>query len=199
MIYTGTRGTALLLHLGLVDARTRKVTVFPGLNVARALGLVGDHLVYVRGDGALMMVPFDPNRRSIGTPVQVGDSIAVRSWDAGAALSESGALVYQRGGSTSQLVRTDLAGKETVLVDSVRPYQHPRFSPDGSRTGTLSIHRAFLQRTGRPGQAAAWRRRGAFGDRRPGTNPPRVPAADPASGARERAALFVHAAFVDDG
>ena len=144
VIYTGTRGTALLLHLGLVDARTGKVTLFPGLNVARALGMVGEHLVYVRGDGALMMVPFDPGRRRIGTPVQVGDSIAVRSWDAGAALSENGALVYQRGGSTSQLVRTDLAGNETVLVDSVRPYQHPRFSPDGTRiafgvTGTAGF------------------------------------------------------------
>jgi serine/threonine-protein kinase len=133
VFYTSSRGTGLLLNLGVVDSRTGTAKAFAGLNAARALGLVDDKLVYVRGDGALMMAPFDSRRLTIGTPVQVGDSVAVRNWDAAAALSSGGTLVYQQGGVASQLVRTDLAGNATVLVDSVRSYQHPRYSPDGTR------------------------------------------------------------------
>jgi serine/threonine-protein kinase len=133
VFYSSTRGTSLLLNLGVADVGTGRTKILQGLNASRPLGLVDDKLVYVRGDGALMMVPFDRQRMSIGTPAQVGDSVSVRNWDAAAALSESGALVYQQGGVASQLVKTDLSGTPTVLVDSVRPYQHPRYSPDGTR------------------------------------------------------------------
>jgi Tol biopolymer transport system component len=144
VLYTSSRGTGLLLNLGVFDTRTGKATALPGLNAARALGLVNGRVVYVRGDGALMMVPLDTRRLTAGTPVQVGDSVAVRAWDAAAALSATGTLVYQKGGVASQLVRTDLAGNATVLVDSVRPYLHPRYSPDGTRiafgvTGPVGI------------------------------------------------------------
>ena len=133
VLYTASRGTGLLLTLGVTDLRSGQVTTFPGLNAARALGIVDGNLVYVRGDGGLMVAPFDTRRLTLGTPMQVGDSVAVRNWDAAAALSASGALVYQQGGVASQLVRTDRAGNASILVDSVRPYQHPRYSPDGSR------------------------------------------------------------------
>jgi eukaryotic-like serine/threonine-protein kinase len=133
VLYTSSRGTGLLLTLGVADLRSGQVTTFSGLNAARALGLVDGNLVYVRGDGALMVAPFDTRRLTLGTPMQVGDSVAVRNWDAAAALSASGTLVYQQGGVASQLVRTDRVGNASILVDSVRPYQHPRYSPDGSR------------------------------------------------------------------
>ena len=133
VLYTASRGTGLLLTLGVTDLRSGQVTTFPGLNAARALGIVDGNLVYVRGDGGLMVAPFDTRRLTLGTPMQVGDSVAVRNWDAAAALSASGALVYQQGGVASQLVRTDRSGNASILVDSVRPYQHPRYSPDGSR------------------------------------------------------------------
>jgi len=133
VVYTSSRGTGLLLSLGVVDPKVGKPTTFLGLNAARAVGMVDDKLVYVRGDGALMVVPFDTRRLTLGPPVQVGDSVAVRNWDAAAALSPSGALVYQQGGVASQLVRVDASGNATPLVDSVRAYQHPRISPDGTR------------------------------------------------------------------
>ena len=133
VLYTSTRGSSLQLTIGVVDARTGKSKVLTGLSGARALGMVDEMLVYVRADGALMAVPFDTRRFTIGTPIQVGDSVAVRNWDAAAALSATGSLVYQQGGAASRLVRVDQNGVATVLVDSVRPYQHPRYSPDGNR------------------------------------------------------------------
>ncbi len=42
------------------------------------------HLLYVRPDGGIMAVPFNTSTLDIGTPIQVGDSVAVRSWFAGA-------------------------------------------------------------------------------------------------------------------
>jgi serine/threonine-protein kinase len=80
-----------------------------------------------------MAVQFDTRRLTFGNPIQVGDSVTARNWDVGAALSATGSLVYQQGGAASQLVRVDLTGGPSVLVDSVRSYQHPRYSPDGQR------------------------------------------------------------------
>ncbi len=133
VLYTSTRGSSLLFTIGAVDTRTGESTVLTGLSGARALGMVGDMMVYVRADGALMAAPFDTRRLTVGAPIQVGDSVAVRNWDAAAALSANGSLVYQQGGAASRLVRVDQSGAATVLVDSVRSYQHPRYSPDGNR------------------------------------------------------------------
>ena len=133
VFYTSTRGSSLQLTLGVVTTADGKTTVLRALSAAKALGMVDDKLVYVRGDGALMAVPFDTRRLSVGNPIQVGDSVTARNWDVGAALSSTGALVYQQGGAASQLMRVDFSGAATVLVDSVRSYQHPRYSPDGAR------------------------------------------------------------------
>jgi Tol biopolymer transport system component len=134
VFYTSTRGSSLQLTLGVVTRADGKTTVLRDLaNAAKALGMVDDKLVYVRGDGALMAVQFDTRRLTFGDPIQVGDSVTSRTWDVGAALSANGSLVYQQGGLASQLVRVDLTGNATVLVDSVRSYQHPRYSPDGER------------------------------------------------------------------
>jgi serine/threonine-protein kinase len=133
VFYTSTRGTSLQLSLGVVTKADGKTTVLRDLAAAKALGMIDDKLVYVRGDGALMAVQFDTRRLTFGNPIQVGDSVTARNWDVGAALSATGSLVYQQGGAASQLVRVDLTGNATVLVDSVRSYQHPRYSPDGQR------------------------------------------------------------------
>ena len=90
-------------------------------------------LVYVRADGALMAVPFDARTLKVGVSIQVGDSIAVRNWDAGAALSSNGSLLYQKGGVAGRIVRVDERGAAMPLLDSVQAYQHPRLSPDGRR------------------------------------------------------------------
>jgi serine/threonine-protein kinase len=133
IFYSSTRGSSLVLTMGVVTARDGKSKVLTGLSGTRPVGMIDDKLIYIRGDGALMAVPFDTRNLTFGAPVQVGDSVAVRNWDGAAALSATGTLVYQQGGAAGQLYRVDRAGVASVLVDSVRPYQHPRYSPDGRR------------------------------------------------------------------
>ncbi len=61
------------------------------------------------------------------------DSVTAPSWLVPAALSASGALLYQRGGQASYLMRVDARGVARRLVDSAQSYLHPRLSPDGRR------------------------------------------------------------------
>jgi serine/threonine-protein kinase len=119
------------VSLGVVRVRDGTAKRFPQVRSAMVLGLVDRALVYVRVDGALMAVPFDAERLEVGAPIQVGDSVAVRAWLAAAALTSDGSLLYQQGGSAGRLVRVTEQGTETPLVDSVRHYVHPRFSPNG--------------------------------------------------------------------
>ena len=113
--------------------RTERPKVFTGLRGARVLGLAEGFLIYVRADGALMAAPFDLGSLEAGPPLQILDSIAARYWLSPAALSASGALLYQRGGLASQLVSVDQRGMARPLLDSARVYMHPRLSPDGRR------------------------------------------------------------------
>ncbi len=133
VLYTSTFGSSADLFLGIARVSDGKSRLYPQLHGARVLGLIAGAVVYVRADGALMAAPFNSGTLAIGTSIQVGDSIAVRGWDAAAALASNGTLLYQEGGSAAQLVRVDMQGVATPLVDSVRPYVHPRFSPDGRR------------------------------------------------------------------
>ncbi len=133
VFYSSTIASNADLTLAVISTASGKPTVFTGLRGARVIGLIEGTLIYVRGDGALMAVPFDKSHLRVGVPFQMGDSIAVPSsaWDAPAALSASGSLIYQLGGIASQLVSVDEHGNARVLVDSVQTYSHPRLSPDG--------------------------------------------------------------------
>jgi Tol biopolymer transport system component len=135
VFYSSTVASNADLTIAVVSTTTGKPKVFPSLRGTRAVGLVGGYLVYVRGDGALMAAPFDVRALRPGTPLQVGDSIAVppSGWAVPAALSASGTLFYQHGGTTSQLVSVDQHGAARVLIDTVQVYSHPRLSPDGRR------------------------------------------------------------------
>jgi serine/threonine-protein kinase len=135
VFYSSTVASNADLTIAVVQTATGKPTVFPAIHGARAVGLVDGYLVYVRGDGALMAAPFDVRTLRPGTPIQVADSIAVPSsgWDTPVALSPSGSLFYQHGGTTSQLVMVDSHGAARVLLDSAQVYSHPRLSPDGRR------------------------------------------------------------------
>jgi Tol biopolymer transport system component len=121
------------LTIAVVQTANGKSTVLTGVRGARTIGLAGGFLVYVRVDGALMVVPFDVRRLRAGAPLQIGDSIAVPSsaWNAPVALSANGSLFYQQGGIAGQLVSVDHHGAARVLIDSVQAYTHPRLSPDG--------------------------------------------------------------------
>ena len=133
VFYSSTVASNTDLTIGVVRTVSGRPRLFPELRGVRAVGYADGFLVYVRADGALMAAPLDLRSLRAGTPLQVGDSIAVppSAWDAPVALSASGSLLYQHGGTASQLVRVDLHGATRVLVDSVRAYSHPRLSPDG--------------------------------------------------------------------
>ena len=133
IFYSSTRASNLDLTLGVITTATGEAKVLTGLRGARALGLINGFLVYARIDGALMATPFDVKTLTAGTPIQVLDSIAARSWLTPAALSAGGSLIYQRGGMASQLVKVDQQGRASVLLDSARVFLHPRLSPDGHR------------------------------------------------------------------
>jgi Tol biopolymer transport system component len=133
VFYGSTRASTLDIKIGVVTTKDGRPKVLGGLRGARVLGLADGFLIYVRADGALMAAPFDLKTLEAGPPLQVFDSIAARYWLSPAALSASGSLLYQRGGLASQLVRVDLRGLATPLLDVARVYMHPRLSPDGRR------------------------------------------------------------------
>ena len=112
----------------IADGRTTILAV-PG---ARALGVALGHLLYVRDDGAIMAVPFDPKAvRVTGDPVPVLQG--VRRAPDRMALSASGTLVYLPAAPAGQIVTVDERGAATPLIVEKAPYAHPRFSPDGRR------------------------------------------------------------------
>ena len=131
VVYTSTKGTADDVTLAAIRLSDHKVRIYSGIRAAKALGYVDGRLAYVRPDGGIMAVPFNTSTLDMGTPVQVGDSVAVRSWFAGAVLSADGTLLYQQGGSAAQLMRVGITGAETVLASASQQYLHPRFSPGG--------------------------------------------------------------------
>ncbi len=134
VFYSSTVASNADLRIGVVTRATGKVKVFSELRGARAIGLMDGFLLYVRNDGAVMAAPFDNEHLSVGVPLQISDSVAVPSsaWNAPIALSTSGSLLYQKGGTISQLVAVR-NGKTQVLLDTAQMYLHPRLSPDGGR------------------------------------------------------------------
>jgi serine/threonine-protein kinase len=133
VFYSSTQASNLDLKIAVVSRKDGEPKVYSELLGVRALGLLEGHLVYVRHDGALMAAPFDTRTLEAGPPLQVMDSLPAGAYLAPAALSASGTLLYQRGGLAGRLVLVDERGRERPLLDSVRAYLHPRFSPDGKR------------------------------------------------------------------
>ena len=94
------------------------------------------HLVFVR-DGKLHAAPFDVARLDVtGPAVALADDIAVTVvQDRGAlAISLNGTLAYAPAVSnSSRLVAVDAAGGSRPVVEGQSRFDHPRFSPDGTR------------------------------------------------------------------
>ncbi len=92
VFYSSTRASILDLKIGVVSTASGKTKVFTDLLGARVLGLADGFLLYVRIDGALMAVPFDPGtlrgRSTAPDPRQHRDAWlavaggAFRQWDA---------------------------------------------------------------------------------------------------------------------
>ena len=133
VFYTSSQGMASSLGIGVIRAADGNAHLLKGVQCVRVLGWQDGILTCVRGDGALMAIPVDARTLAVGAPVQLNEEVALERWVAGAAVSASGTLFYQRAGGAGQLVRVDERGAATPLMDSLRPYLHPKFSPDGRR------------------------------------------------------------------
>ncbi|HEY4099323.1 MAG TPA: protein kinase [Gemmatimonadales bacterium] len=116
---------------------TNGVTRPVGVNGVRALGMVGNVLIYLQLDGNVMAVPLD--RRSwhaSGTPVPLLDSIPICqtcNGDAPITLNTRGDVAYMRGAEHFTLWWSGADGPVRQIVPDPRFYLHPRLSPDGKR------------------------------------------------------------------
>ena len=97
--------------------------------------MIDGHLIYARGDGALMAVPFDLlEMRLTGAPRQLRERVNANGPGTQVILSRSGTLVYQvPTEGASRLVVSDVMGRVTPVGNQVRAFGESRFSPDGHR------------------------------------------------------------------
>ena len=133
VVVNSTTNNAAFGRVALLDLKDSTTTVFPSLSAARVLGVLEGAVVFVQPDGVLMAAPINLSARTVGTPVQMADSIVVQRADVGAALSASGSLLTLRGGAKRELVRVSRAGVASKVLEAERSYLHPRLSPDGRR------------------------------------------------------------------
>jgi eukaryotic-like serine/threonine-protein kinase len=93
------------------------------------------NIVFAHADGSLAVAPFDPKRHVVGAERPVGLVIQVASiGGTGYAVSPTGTLVYAPNAALpTQAVLVDRVGVQRLLHMDARPYQRPRFSPDGRR------------------------------------------------------------------
>ena len=95
----------------------------------RVIGYAAGAILYVQTDGELMAVAADVRGHKItGEPFPLVDGI-LDGWQV--ALSRSGTLVYLEGGATASVVLVDEKGQERPVLQDLKSYADPRFSPDG--------------------------------------------------------------------
>jgi len=132
-IWSGSLGTARLATASLEDGEVLPL----GLAGVRPLAVIGDILVYVQSDGAVMAVTLDRSgRHTAGAPTPVLDPVEVRQGLNGNSeifVSKGGALLTSRGGTLTRLAWIARDGKVTPLSPETRQFGVPRLSPDESR------------------------------------------------------------------
>jgi serine/threonine-protein kinase len=100
------------------------------------LGVAGDELIFVRGDGALMAVPFDARARRVTGSARVVVAEVQHNpatGEAKAAVSANGSLAYVGGSGIVQVVAVDAHGAARPLPIPADRLSDPRYSPDGRR------------------------------------------------------------------
>ncbi|HEX7023376.1 MAG TPA: hypothetical protein VF187_01050 [Gemmatimonadales bacterium] len=91
-------------------------------------------LVYVRSEGTMEAVRFDPkSRRVVGRPIGIATGVSVTgSGIAQLAVAENGTVAYVPDESRS-LVYVDRSGASRLVLSDRRNFHAPKFSPDGRR------------------------------------------------------------------
>jgi serine/threonine-protein kinase len=144
----GSLSSGQLALLSLTDGTELAITrrgVLPLGSVRQADLLFGasprwmrGYLVYGAGDGQLMAMPFDAERRKVlGEPVPVLSGVRMEAGFGSAefALSRDGTLAYLAGGSQfySNAAFVSPTGRLDTIPLPRGPYTQPRISPDGSK------------------------------------------------------------------
>jgi serine/threonine-protein kinase len=122
--------------VGLVDLATGAVTQLDGTSVpsTNPLFVEPGWLLYLSGEGTIFAAPFDARAgRVTGAPVPVLENVRWGLWgDAKLAVSRNGWAAYLRGSfSLRRLTLVDRQGRATPVPTEPRPFNDPRFSPDG--------------------------------------------------------------------
>ena len=96
---------------------------------------VAGNLVFAHADGSLSIAPFDARRRVAGLERTLNERIEIAgNGGTNYAVSANGALVYDASGALpNQPVLVDQSGSFRPLPLEPRPYQRPRYSPNGRR------------------------------------------------------------------
>jgi len=132
---TSRDGTTRLAVFAPEDGRRQRLD----LDGIQALGMIDGHLIYARGDGALMAVGFDARgMRLRGAPRQLRERVSSNGTGTQVILSPTGTLVYQvPTDGASRLVLGDITGSATPVGDQARAFGASRFSPDGRRIAVV--------------------------------------------------------------
>ena len=153
--------TNIQLALHVIDLRDPPSTELVLEGVLRAWYAPSGHIVYVRTDGALFAVPFDPDALTItGSAIPLFDGIRVAGNRADIHLAADGTLLYVEGpslevGGTSERLRiVDLEGNGEDLVLAPRDLSRPAWSPDGQSVaygseGQIYVYNVELRTTPR--------------------------------------------------
>lgn len=118
-----------------------------GVIALQAIGVVAGHLIYISRDGQVLAAPFNNRTASVGPPIRMIDHVAVGGNRADIALSPSGTLVHDAGHGVQLLTIVDERGITRLVMDSLRSYRFPRFSPDGRKIAVMVTEQ---------GNQAAW-------------------------------------------
>jgi eukaryotic-like serine/threonine-protein kinase len=132
VFYIDVAGGAENDRLGVASLDAQGYATLQVKNGRTPLGLVGDKLIFGRGDGTIAAMTFDQrHRRVTGTPIPLLTD--VRTWATGiaASMADDGSLVYIKGPSLSRVLFVDEHGNTSGGVEGSRQYATPRFSPDG--------------------------------------------------------------------
>jgi serine/threonine-protein kinase len=122
-------------HVGVLNVSTKRATQLD--LVGLPVGAIDNDLLFLRGDGALMAVPFDPKGpqvlgagRVVVAQAQVQRSVTAQPK---AAVSRTGSLVYVSGTGLTQAVLVDMQGGTRALPIAPGRLSDVRISPDGQQ------------------------------------------------------------------
>jgi len=115
----------------VLDLTTGETTMLIDSDIVEVRYTAG-YLVYVRPDGTMHAVPFDPERRAIeGEPAQIAEGVSIPGTGvAQFAVAANGTVAYVPEEPRS-LVFVDREGRSRLATPERRNFHAPMFSPDG--------------------------------------------------------------------